>query len=245
MSRGTVTPVYEVRCVTRRAQHLPTGPWQDFALCGAMIGRLVSPRIRQVTQVAGCHTPQITSSGTMSGRQSRWDENVSHGTPGACNQWHLDDLHAIRHSVILAWLLPYTTFCLHVSVAFMTLYDNTDKGMKPVYLTYSNFLRDISIPPNLKTPMWYGLSQPRAAASRSQARRFWNVELYLKQPVSISSRDPNTSMGKCFSSRCAGFGGLWASSSTIQIIHLLFFPINYTVYGVAYRHIYLSVIIIL
>lgn len=38
----------------------------------------------------------------------------------------------------------------------MILYDNTDKDMKPVYLTHSNFLGDISIPPNLKTPCGMG-----------------------------------------------------------------------------------------
>jgi hypothetical protein len=53
-----------------------------LALCNVVVGRWVSPKT-QVTQVAGCHTPRMTSSGTVLGRQSRWDVNISHGAPSA------------------------------------------------------------------------------------------------------------------------------------------------------------------
>lgn len=226
MSCGMSTPVYEARCHLGEHNIFPL-PGRDRICTVWCCDRQVGvTRIRQVTQVAGCHTPQMTFSGTMSGRQSRWDENVSHGTPGACNQWHLDDLHAIKHSVILTWLLPYTTFCLRASVAFMILYDNTDKGMKPVYLTHSNFLGDISIPPNLKTPMWYGLSQPRAAASRSQARRFflkwsftWNSPS-PSRPVTPTPQWRGISVPMCW---VQGAMSILQYQNLIEIIHYFFF----------------------
>lgn len=56
------------------------------------------------------------------------------------------------------------------------------------------------------------------------------VDLYLKQPVSISSRDPNTSMGKYFSPDVLGSGGYeHPPVPKFKTNHTFYFSIGYTV----------------